>query len=863
MGATELRHWLLSCPGFRRHLEVLTLDSIARQFPDLVDPYRASATDINWNYLLLCASMLSEGEGVAEETALRIAQYSMCEGPAEVKDAAGVVLDSLVNRPALSLAQSKGLLHVGLFSRLPVPLQVDYMRRALEHRIDIGDGTSIEANRFQQAVWERVEHADWTSISAPTSAGKSFIVRKWLEHCVRGRKMESIVYLVPTRALIQEVEDQLKDAFKEDVGVTISSFPTSEVSVAGAIRIYVFTQERLHVFMERMAASFAPDMLVVDEAQKVGEGARGVLLQQVIDAIVGRNPRVKVVLISPMTKNPEVLLVGAPHDCVKEPLRSEQTTVNQNLIWVVQVPGRPKEWRVDVWLGGRSHRIGRLRLSQSPAQVGKRLPFIAKAMSQGDSGSLVYVNSAGEAEKVARQLWDLVGEAAETKSAAVAELVELAKYAIHPQYALADVVTRGVGFHYGNMPLPVRKAVEDLFRSGELKFLVCTSTLIEGVNLPCRSIYVRAPTKGRGQPMSGADFWNLAGRAGRWGKEFQGNVVCVDPSVAVWGVSPPKSKANQEMKEFSAVVEDNLKAVEAVLADTALEWPTSKRKEVEHVVSYLLAAQRRTGGLAETSIGVRLGKERTIALERELASSMASSGVPLDIAVRNPGITPHGMSALLNYFRARDGDPEELNLVPAESDDAVKHYVRVFGRVSKTLGDVFGQGGRVFQCAMLVVNWLRGYPLARLINEWIRFLRDKGRAYSLAAEIRRVMEDVEGIARYEAPRYLACYCDILRFHWKEQNREDLAATVPDLSVFLEFGVSQKTQVSLMRAGLSRTAAIAVSEFVTNNDLGVPEVLEWLRGQEWEGAGLPALVLKEVRPLLVAGGSAERFPENRG
>ena len=28
--------------------------------------------------------------------------------------------------------------------------------------------------------------------------------------------------------------------------------------------------------------------------------------------------------------------------------------------------------------------------------------------------------------------------------------------------------------------------------------------------------------------MTEIDFWNLAGRAGRQGKEFQGNIICID-----------------------------------------------------------------------------------------------------------------------------------------------------------------------------------------------------------------------------------------------------------------------------------------------------------------------------------------------
>jgi superfamily II RNA helicase len=48
------------------------------------------------------------------------------------------------------------------------------------------------------------------------------------------------------------------------------------------------------------------------------------------------------------------------------------------------------------------------------------------------------------------------------------------------------------------------------------------------MNLPARNIFLLKPTTGRGSPISGAGFWNLAGRAGRLGKELEGNVYLID-----------------------------------------------------------------------------------------------------------------------------------------------------------------------------------------------------------------------------------------------------------------------------------------------------------------------------------------------
>src|SRR5665811_897221 len=72
-----------------------------------------------------------------------------------------------------------------------------------------------------------------------------------------------------------------------------------------------------------------------------------------------------------------------------------------------------------------------------------------------------------------------------------------ARDTVHPQFQLVELVKRGVAFHYGNMPTLLRSEIERLFKDGKIRFLVCTSTLVEGVNLACRTIVCRGPRKGK------------------------------------------------------------------------------------------------------------------------------------------------------------------------------------------------------------------------------------------------------------------------------------------------------------------------------------------------------------------------------
>lgn len=85
------------------------------------------------------------------------------------------------------------------------------------------------------------------------------------------------------------------------------------------------------------------------------------------------------------------------------------------------------------------------------------------------------MNGAAEAEKIAGQLFDLIGADVEGDAGGeLRALIDLAQHVVHKKFALATCLRRGVAFHYGNMPLLIREEIERLFSSGTIRFLVCT-----------------------------------------------------------------------------------------------------------------------------------------------------------------------------------------------------------------------------------------------------------------------------------------------------------------------------------------------------------------------------------------------------
>ena len=85
---------------------------------------------------------------------------------------------------------------------------------------------------------------------------------------------------------------------------------------------------------------------------------------------------------------------------------------------------------------------------------------------------------------------------------------------------------RGVAYHIGYLPANIRIQLEDYYREGLIKTMFCTSTLLEGVNLPAENLFITSYKKGLSS-FSEVDFKNLVGRVGRAKYNLYGNVFIV------------------------------------------------------------------------------------------------------------------------------------------------------------------------------------------------------------------------------------------------------------------------------------------------------------------------------------------------
>lgn len=858
MSLADLQSWL-RLEGIREDLDGITLLTVRNELDNLAaDTSTSSVEPFDWPRLLLAGSILARSDQRSDqEAALRIATAAISLTKDQtLQDAGAVLMSKLSNFRAIVLATDRNLLKADLGGRLGVALHLEAQRREMESSILVqSSGIWLQVNDFQKRFWTSATGDSWLSASAPTASGKTFLVLQWLIDQLIAGETRVAVYLAPTRALVSEIETNLKALIGDTGLVEVSSLPLPDkykVARAGGARvILVFTQERLHLLANVLHDEFSVDLLIVDEAHKIGDNQRGVILQDAIERATRTNPKMKAVFISPATQNPGELLTDAPLGVGTITVDSDSSTVLQNLIVATQVPRKSKLWALTLRQPGSSLPLGTLQLASTPAGLKKRLAFIAAAVGER-GGTLVYANGAGEAEEVADLISQLLPKL-DSVDPELLQLAELARKGVHQDFRLGPLVELGVAFHYGNMPSLIRLEIERLFRLGKIRFLICTSTLIEGVNLSCRTIVVRGPRKGKGHPMEPHDFWNLAGRAGRWGDEFQGNIICIDPEDSTaWPTGVP-NRARYPIKRESDAVLELGDGMADYLARRGLMNPSSLEDadKFEQVGAYLLTTFMRLGSISAASLAKRHDAASIAKLDQALATLAKQIEIDVELAARHPGVNAIGLQHLLDAFRAYPGNVE--NLLPAEvaSNDSYDRFVTIMQRVNEHLFLAFTPESRVKLHALIIVKWLQGYSLARIISDSIEWHQKVGRAFKLPELIRGTMELVEQIARFKAPKYLSAYMDVLHLYLNEIGRKDLIDDSLDIGTQLEFGVSSMTLLSLMELGLSRMSAVALYEKIARDDLSREGCIEWIseRIDKFQAIGIPGIIIREVRECL--------------
>lgn len=737
---------------------------------------------------------------------------------------------------------------------LNLSLSLERIGREIENTYN-----DVTLTNFQCKLLDSLKKNKYLSFSAPTSAGKSFILSLAVIDKIKLYGKECIVYVVPTRALISEVSNKFRYECKKAGLNKVIIRTAPEVIESDNIEqglIYILTQERLVSLLSNSYGinHFYIDTLLIDEAHEIQKGKRGIILQNAVELALEKYPHMQVMFSSPLISNPEYFFSIFRWRKNGNSFIETTSPVTQNILLVNQVRNNTKAINVKLNTENDPIDLGVYELDfvlRDNRKVQKAK--IAEFISRSGGAVIVFEDTPSNAEGVAINIAENLGEMHLQDD--FEEFIASIEEEMHEEYILITCLRSGVAFHYGNMPSIIRNGIEFFFKRGDIRFIVCTSTLLQGVNLPAKHLILENPHSGD-EPMSRADFLNLAGRAGRLKYEFQGNVWCIRSNL--WDKKSFDGETLQTINSaMSKVMEDGGSIISNAIDNV---FSPNDDKELADVAfaRFYQEVQRDGFLLSYFSEIEREDYQEVLEYNYDKVRRMKIT-VPDELIKLNSGIRPDYIQRLYDFFIQRDNLDDYILYSPyqqggkARMDNAIEVVIDIFSWPVKL------EYAKLI--SVMAHQWMTSHSLKSMINYKITHSKelldliyngasvDKIRK-KRSSLIRGVLNTLENQVRYNLVRYLKIYRETLIYVLISKGEVNKAEKVENISAYLEFGSCNPVELSLMSIGLSRSTALFLNNKVNFSRDSSPEnLIEFLSTKNLEAIKIPEFRLREIQEVL--------------
>lgn len=352
---------------------------------------------------------------------------------------------------------------------------------------------NISLHPEQQKMINMIEENKGTVISAPTSFGKTFVIFEYIAR----HKPQNVILVVPTLALIDEYRNKIikehYTIFKEyKLYLSIEKEKKYDFSKKN---LFIVTHDRVvsesvHEIIDKI------DFLVIDEVYKLQRNKddedRVLILNLAYYYLVSISE--KYVLLAPFISGIKNLnkLDDEPYFyCTNySPVVSEVKTI-------------------------------------PIIDEGDRFCETDRLLSQLNGNTLIYFPTVKELEDYIKRIEKRENPSIEYNEILL-DFINWAKQEIHEKWSILKAMESGYLVHHGQLPLGIRILELDLFNNtNNYNKLLCTSTLLEGVNTVAENIIITKPCRGRKDKFDAFDFYNLVGRTGRLFKHYLGKAYYI------------------------------------------------------------------------------------------------------------------------------------------------------------------------------------------------------------------------------------------------------------------------------------------------------------------------------------------------
>lgn len=384
-------------------------------------------------------------------------------------------------------------------------------------------------------------------VSAPTSFGKTFILRELL--FLNHERYKNILLVFPTIALLNENTDSIKNLV-----ATLESEYKIVNNVYSNINendkhIFILTPERvLKLLSDQQNLNI--DFFFFDEIYKIDEDFSNDEDSKETEnddnkCKVDKGNRAKAFRITLylLTRNVKEFYLAGPYLNLENTKYGLREYIKKNKITVIDVKFEPTmRIEIDAW---KKHAVEKHPiLGDNVLNLYKDRPLTTK---EKIAGIIEYINNNNLGQTIfycstpanaMGYIHDIVADLPKNNNKINESFINhlKQKYGINidsvtdntaEYWSLVRAMEHGYGIHHGKFPKYIQNEILKMFNNGDFNFLFCTSTIIEGVNTKAKNVVVINNSVGN-KTMSAFALKNIKGRAGRYYHHYTGRVFYTD-----------------------------------------------------------------------------------------------------------------------------------------------------------------------------------------------------------------------------------------------------------------------------------------------------------------------------------------------
>ena len=688
------------------------------------------------------------------------------------------------------------------------------------------------------------------SYSAPTSMGKSFIMEAFIKSQIQNGVKCNFARIVPTKALINEVrEDTLRglDGLLKEMNYSVVTAASDYSLEEDHNFIFVMTPERL-LYLLINKPDVKIDYIFIDEAHKMtGRNSRGPFYYKTVDMLAQQDPMPHFIFASPNIPNPEVYL-----KLVTEAERGAENAISSTFAPVTQfkflISQESKSIRIF-----NDHTQDTIFICKYGNNDMSAVTFM-NIMTGFDQDlplnerkrNIAYFSGKDAAIQAARLY---AADKPEIDDDDLKQLADDIKAQVHGDYYLTKLIRKGIAYHIGYLPSSIRLRIEKLFKDGKIIAMFCTSTLIEGVNLPADNLFITNYRSGRPK-MTSVEFRNLIGRVGRIKFNLYGNVFFLSDGRNVTEKEYVKYLQEPIPDQQLSVVQELKPKFKKHVIDTLLTGSS----KIEPYVTEGGTQQPEEEYIMMRKFGLILLKDimddRNSLVRREFSAFMPENGEQtirekfagqtdyIDSDINISSDQSRRLAAAIHNGSHYPDKPADGRFTHKMVLDFLEELSRIFDWDKYEFGTLgkrnrAGEHAKLSWYAVILSQWMEGHGLNYIMRKAIEYMRDNPQKFWLndytpafyddTAEHRNVvfadtLEVIENIILFSISNYFLRFSNMYIAIHGEHSLDD-----NNWYEFVEYGTTNEMTVFLQRNGFSRESANYIKdhpEYIFRADEGL-------------------------------------------